>query len=127
MDVVAFPTRCQDAQVGETLKLIRHGLGLHPDRGGEVGHAKLVGPDQGVKKTEGASFASTLNTAASPPAWIGDSSGRFFKSGLVQQPASAIFAVFVLAPSSTSSITLYRVILDVKGRLVGARDGCGEP
>ena len=39
------------------------------------------------------SFASTLNTAANPPAWIGDSSGRSFRSGLVQQPASAFFAV----------------------------------
>src|ERR1019366_1033702 len=41
------------------------------------------------------SLASTLNTAASPPAWIGDNSGRSFKAGLVQHPASAFFAVFV--------------------------------
>ena len=42
------------------------------------------------------SFASTLNTDASPPAWIGDRSGRSFNAGLVQQPASSVFGVLLL-------------------------------
>ena len=33
------------------------------------------------------SFASTLNTDAKPPAWIGDSSGRSFNEGFVQHSA----------------------------------------
>jgi hypothetical protein len=43
------------------------------------------------------SFASTLNTAASPPAWIGDRRGRAFNAGFGVQQSSGRGFVVVMA------------------------------
>lgn len=62
------------------------------------------------------SFASTLKTDASPPAWIGDSSGRSLKAGVVQQeggPRFDGFRVCIVVPNSFHA-TLFRVIVAVK-------------
>ena len=52
MDAVPVPPGRQDAEVGQPLKLVRHGLGLHANRGGEVGHAQFFGPHQGVQEPQ---------------------------------------------------------------------------
>src|SRR5262245_42518495 len=49
VDAVAVPPGGEDAQVGQPLQLVGDGLGLHAERGGEVGDAQFVGPDQGVQ------------------------------------------------------------------------------
>lgn len=46
------------------------------------------------------SFASTLNTAAKPPAWIGESNGRSFSAGRAQQPTSERFRALVFIVDS---------------------------
>ncbi len=57
------------------------------------------------------SFANTLNTAASPPAWIGDSKGRSFNAF----SCSAIFGGFQAVSAIHSSIyTPFHVIVQVR-------------
>jgi hypothetical protein len=34
------------------LHLVGHGLGLHADGGGKIGHTQLLGADEGVQNTQ---------------------------------------------------------------------------
>ncbi len=51
-DAEAIPATAQDASIHQLLELVRNGLRLHADGGGEIGDAQLAGLRQGVQESE---------------------------------------------------------------------------
>ena len=66
MDVDPVPPGGQDAEVGQALELVRNGLRLHADRGGEVGDTEFVGPHQGVKEPQAGVVRQDLEHGGQP-------------------------------------------------------------
>src|SRR5262245_49631636 len=58
-------------------------------------------------------LASTTNTAASPPAWMGDSSGRSFRAGRGGQRSAVLLGGIGGPPQLT--VTLHRGIVERQG------------
>jgi hypothetical protein len=50
--VIPVPSSPEDPLVDKALKLVRHGLRLHPHGVGQVADAKLTGTDQGMQQPE---------------------------------------------------------------------------